>query len=123
MDDERRRSPRVPCDLPVEWRRGLRTQHCRARDINLDGLFIATEVPVDLHYVMDVIVHLPSGPLEVLGVARFVGKTRHGHGIGIGVHAISNADRARWLVFYRAARHDLVAMMPPGIAAHFAPKL
>jgi hypothetical protein len=119
MDDDRRRSPRVPCDLRVEWRRGLRTSWCRARDFNLGGLFIATEIPVELHYAMDLVVHLPSGAIEVLGVARFVGNTRHGHGIGVAVHSITDEDRARWLVFYRAARHDLVSSFSPGIARHF----
>ena len=119
MDDDRRLSPRVPCDLPVEWRRSLRTNRCRAKDLNIGGLFIQTEVPVDLHYAMDLVVHLPSGPIEVLGVARFSGMTRHGHGIGIAVHSITDEDRARWLVFYRAARHDLLQSFSPKIARHF----
>ncbi len=102
MSVDRRRTPRIRCDLLVEWRRSPRIIECRARDLNVSGLFIRTEVPAALHYVMELVVHLPSGPLEVLGVARFIGNSCHGHGIGVEVHSIIDHARARWLAFYRA---------------------
>jgi hypothetical protein len=122
MHSDRRRTPRVPCDLPVEWRRAGRVLRCRARDLNEHGFFVSTEIPVDLHHVMDVMVMMPDGPLEVLGVARFVGATRYGHGIGIAMHAISSADRKRWELFYNAARHQMLSGLPPEVARHFGPK-
>jgi hypothetical protein len=122
MSEERRLSPRVPCDLPVDWRRGLRTLRCRARDLNVNGLFVATEVPVPVGYAMDLCVHFPTGPLEILGVARYVGRTRHGHGIGVQVHVIDKKDSERWLVYYRSLRRDLLEAIPEEIARHFGPR-
>jgi hypothetical protein len=122
MSAERRLSPRVPCDLLVEWRRGVRTLKCRARDLNVNGLFLATEVPVDVGYAMDLCVHFPTGVLDILGVARFVGLTRHGHGIGVQVHVIDKKDSERWLVYYRSLRRDLLELMPAEIARHFGPR-
>jgi hypothetical protein len=122
MDSDRRRTPRVPCDLPVEWRRAGRTLRSRARDLNEHGLFIATEIPGDRHHVMDGVVMMPDGPVEILGGARVGGATRYGHGIGIAIHAISNADRKRWELFYNSARHQMLSSMRPEVARHFGPK-
>jgi alkylated DNA nucleotide flippase Atl1 len=74
----------------------------RAADLNSDGLFLRTEMPVDLHYVMDLVIRLPAGPIEVFGVARFVGMTRYGHGVGVALHSMTKEESERWWTFYRA---------------------
>jgi len=116
MSAERRRTPRVPCDLPVEWRRGGKTLACRARDCNADGVFLSTAHTAELDHVMDVTLTLPDGPLSVLGVARFVGATRHGRGIGMAFHVLDRDDRARWHAFHRAALDAMIAAMPEPVA-------
>lgn len=116
MSIDRRRSPRAPCDLPVEWKRGWKTVHGRARDLNADGFFLITPHTLELNFVMDVIVTLPDGPISLLGVARYVGPTRHGRGIGVQIHAITKEDRARWCAYHRAAVAEMLAHMPEPVA-------
>ena len=116
MSADRRRTPRAPCDLPVEWKRGWKTVNGRVRDLNADGFFMLTPHTVELNYVVDVIVTLPDGPLPLLGVARFVGATRHGRGIGVAIHAITKEDRARWHAYHRAAVDTMISAMPEPVA-------
>lgn len=87
----------------MQWRRGGRTFHLRAVDLNSHGLFLKTEMPVALHYVMDLVIVLPSGPIEALAVARFVGLTRYGHGVGVALHSMTKEESERYWAYYRAA--------------------
>jgi hypothetical protein len=119
---DRRRTPRAPCDLPALWRRGRRTVNARIRDLNEHGLFLETPEVADLGYVVDLSITLPVGPIEVLGVARFVGVTRYGHGIGVAVYALSRDHRRHWEDFYRTALADLRSKLPVEVARHFAPR-
>lgn len=118
MSADRRRSPRVPCDLPVLWKRGWRTTPLRVLDLNADGVFIATSDKIDLNFLMDLVITLPDGDLSFLGVARFLGATRHGRGVGVAIHGITPEDRKRWQVFYRTEVHKMIDAMPPAIAVH-----
>lgn len=118
MSADRRRTPRAPCDLPVEWKRGWKTVYGRAKDLNADGLFLLTPHTVELNFIMDVIVTLPDGPVPILGVARYIGPTRHGRGIGIAIHSITKDDRARWHAYHLAAVTVLVNAMPEPVARY-----
>lgn len=118
MSADRRRTPRAPCDLPVEWRRGWKTVFGRARDLNADGFFLITPHTLALNFVMDLIVTLPDGPLAMLGVARYVGPTRHGRGIGVAIHAITKEDRARWHAYHRAALAEMLTQLPEPVARY-----
>jgi hypothetical protein len=118
MSIDRRRTPRAPCDLPVEWRRGWKTVMGRARDLNADGFFLITPHTLELNFVMDVIVTLPDGPVPLLGVARYVGPTRHGRGIGVQIHAIAKEDRARWHAYHRAAVAEMLTQLPEPVARY-----
>lgn len=115
---ERRRTLRIACDLPAVWRRRPGDVEARVRDFNADGVFLATTETIPLNYVMDLCLTLPDGPLEVLAVARFVGRSRHGHGIGVAFHALAADDRKRWLAHYRAALVRMLDELPPDIARH-----
>src|SRR6187200_3738580 len=93
MTVDRRRTHRVPCDLAVEWRRGWRLVVAQARDFDTDGLFLATTHTIQLDQSMELVVTLPDGTsINLLGVARYVGVTRHGRGIGIAIIAITDED-------------------------------
>lgn len=118
MSIERRRTPRAPCDLPCLWRRRQRPVEGRVKDLNAHGLFFETQQVVELGYVVDLVVTFPDGPLEVLGVARFVGNTRWGHGIGIAIHGIARDDRTRWEAYHRTAVAELIARLPTSAAKH-----
>jgi hypothetical protein len=71
-----------------------------ATDINADGLFLATGLEAEPGELMQLVVELPDGPLQLLGSARFVGRTQSGAGIGVEIYGISDAGRARWLAYY-----------------------
>lgn len=121
MSLDRRRTPRVPCDLPAVWRRGWRRDELRVRDLNADGMYLATDAKVALNYLMDLVIELPDGPLEVLVVARFQGRSRHGPGIGVAIHAIDPDDRKRWHAYHRRLLEQLVDRLPAGIGQHLRP--
>lgn len=120
MSADRRRTPRLQCDLPVQWKRGWRDVLARACDMNADGIFIRTDETVELNHMVDVTVTLPTGKVTFMGVARFVGATRHGRGIGVSIHVISKEDRERWSAFYQSKLRDLVDAMPAAVSRHLA---
>ena len=90
----------------------------RVRDLNADGFFLLTTHTVELNYLMDLVLTLPDGPLPLLGVARYVGATRHGRGIGVAIHAITKEDRARWHAYHRAAVDSMLIAMPEPVARY-----
>jgi hypothetical protein len=92
--------------------------HGRARDLNADGFFLFTLESLQLDFMMDLVVTLPDGELPVLGVARFIGDTRHGRGIGVAIHAITKEDRARWHAYHRAAVTEMLGAMPEAVARY-----
>jgi hypothetical protein len=115
---DRRRHARVACDLPVEWRRGWRVVLAHAKDIDVDGFFLATTHTVPLDTTMDLVVTLPTGPVAVVGVARYVGATRHGRGVGVAVLAITEEDREAWLAYYRGELDAVIGTKPASVARH-----
>ena len=104
----------------MQWKRGWRDVDARAADMNADGIFIRTDETVELNHMVDISVTLPTGKVTFMGVARFVGSTRHGRGIGVSIHVISKEDRERWLAFYRGAVRDLVETLPAAVQRHLA---
>jgi len=112
MSSDRRRTLRVHCDLPVEWRRSGRTVTGRARDLNGDGLFIETDDEIELDHIVDLVVMLPTGPVSFIAVARYARTSRHGRGIGVSIHVMSNEDRARWSAYYRHALRRVLETVP-----------
>lgn len=113
MNLDRRRSFRARCDLAVTWRRGGRHIKVRAVDFSARGLFLLTDAEVDLQFVMDLVIHLPDGDVEVLGVARNTGDRGLGLGVGIALMAMDEGESARWWAFYRNATAACAASSPP----------
>lgn len=118
MSTDRRRTPRVPCDLPAHWKLQSRVIAARAVDLNADGLFLRTDSIVAENHLMDLAVTLPHTEVSFFGVARYVGASRHGHGIGVKIHAISREDREAWMRYYRLALERMLDTLPPAIARH-----
>lgn len=117
MTVDRRRTHRLACDLPVEWRRGWLTVAARIRDFDPEGLFVETSHSVPPGQTMDLVVALPDGELRITGVARYVGTNRHGRGVGVAILAITTEDLARWRACYERAAAALPAPAAPARAA------
>lgn len=111
----RRRSLRVPQDLSVEWKRGARHVEARAANISAHGVLIRTDEGVAVNQVMDLVVHLPGHSVSFLGVSRFVGDTRWGHGVGASIHVMSSEDQVRWASYYERVAAQRVASLPPSV--------
>ena len=103
MSFERRDTFRARCDLPVTWRKGGRSIRMRAVDFSGRGLFLLTDEPVDLQFIMDLVVELPTGPIEVFGVARHVRDSQLGRGVGVALMSMDEEETQRWWAFYRTA--------------------
>jgi hypothetical protein len=77
------------------------------RDVSVEGFFLLTPESVALNQMMNLVVTLPDGPIEFFGVSRYVGESKHGHGIGVSIHTMSNQEKTRWYSFHRAAAMPL----------------
>lgn len=115
--EERRRTTRTPCDLPVTWLRRGRVAIGCVRDVNADGFFLLTPETVALNQVMNLVVMLPDGPIDFFGVSRYVGVSVHGHGVGLSIHTMSHHEQARWRAFHRAALAPGRGRRPPSAPA------
>jgi hypothetical protein len=93
----------VACDLEVTWRRGGRNLFLRAVDLSPRGMLLLTDAHIEVPFVMDLSVALPGGVVDVLGVARFRGRTKHGESVGVSLMSMSPDENERWWAFYRAA--------------------
>jgi len=98
---EDRRTKRVRCCLPARWKRLSGDVHAVAIDINVHGLFLRTDAETDPNMLMKMEIKLPDGPVQVIGVARFVGQNQQGRGIGVAIFAMDDDQKRRWLAHYR----------------------
>jgi hypothetical protein len=97
-----RRSARVSTTLVTRWHRRSGDVIGVVRDINADGLFLCTEVTAEQGALIQLVIELPEQPpLAVLGIARFVGRTHLGVGIGVELFTLSNLGRQPWVAYYR----------------------
>jgi len=103
MSQQKRRSERIDVVLEVRWLRLPYPIALRAVDVNLHGLFLATDETVQPDALMQIEVVLPDGPLTMFVRARFVGRTSSGCGIGAEMFLMDEPARARWSAFYRGA--------------------
>lgn len=96
-----RRSERVASALKVRWIKLPAIVEAVAADMNLNGIFLKTDVTTTPGALMQLEVELPDGPMSVFGAARFVGATQSGAGIGVEFVVIDELARTRWIAFYR----------------------
>ncbi len=120
MTFDRRRSLRLPVELPAIWRRSGRNIEVRVHDISAEGLLVLTEQRIDIDHVMDLSVSIPSGLVRFVAVARFCGPSKWGPGVGARIHAMDRNDRDRWLRFYRE-RLERAARAVPAVAEIYPP--
>jgi hypothetical protein len=119
MPANRRRTMRVHCELPATWKRGRRVVETTVRDVNADGLLVATEEDFPVNQMMDLTITLPSGPVSLLVVSRLCGNTRHGRGIGASILAMEPYDRVSWNRHYRSTLADELGRLPATVARLF----
>ncbi|HTZ73723.1 MAG TPA: PilZ domain-containing protein [Candidatus Aquilonibacter sp.] len=95
-----RRFPRVatPAGVWVAWQQdGQKQSVCRVCDLNVGGLFVATEAPPAIGTVISVLFSVPEG--EIRGHAT-VRNVKPGKGMGVQFTAMGgqDTDRLRKLV-------------------------
>jgi hypothetical protein len=97
----KRRSTRLVAALPVMILRGDRVVSASATDINRHGMFLRTEVPTPLNYVVQIEVHLPEDlPFRALAWAKSASRSA-GDGFGLEFFSIEPAHREKWEEYYR----------------------
>lgn len=119
MMRNRRRTLRIPGGCSAEWHRGYRHIAAHVVNVNAHGMLLRTDETVPLNQMMDLVVHLPDGDVSVMGVSRFVGTTRWGHGIGVEIKVASPDDQHRWNRFYQQTSEQRLAELPPHLAKLF----
>lgn len=85
MDEERRKSERIPLSLEARWE-GLSGKHTsRVSDVSLGGCFLDTTVTATEGETIDFEIKLPTGEwLPLRGQVAF-----HQHGVGFSVRFIN----------------------------------
>lgn len=109
----KRRSERVPSSLPVTWVMRDRSVEVVAADVSAEGMFLRTSEQTTPGMLMRIEVQLPETPPIVLfAMARYIGRTSSGEGIGAEIYVASDADRRRWLKYYRGLLSAQTAQPP-----------
>jgi hypothetical protein len=103
----KRRSRRIPSRLAVRVMRRGAWVTASAGDINEHGVFIRTEVKAWPGELLQFVIDLPDGPMNAFVVARFIGTTETGVGIGAEFYNLAEVDRVRWSRHFRAELRGL----------------
>jgi hypothetical protein len=102
----KRRSARLASSLHVRWVRLPKTRELLAANINEHGMFLRTDATTSLDSLMQLEATLPGGAITMFAVARFVGTTVNGRGIGVEIRLMDEKQRQAWLAFYRSAQRS-----------------
>jgi hypothetical protein len=104
---KKRRSMRLSSNLRVRWIRLPKSRELVAASINEHGMFLRTDATTTLDSLMQLETTLPGGGVVTMfAVARFVGRTPGGAGIGVEIHLMDDKQRQAWLEFYRGAQRS-----------------
>lgn len=90
-----RRFPRVvtPKGVWVAWQHdGKYHSVCRVCDLNIGGVFVSTQEPVDVGAVISLLFSVPEGEIRAHAVVRNV---KPGEGMGVQFTALGGQDTAR----------------------------
>jgi hypothetical protein len=82
-------------------------------------MFIRTELDAWRDELLEVVIQLGDGPLRMCVVARFMGETESGRGIGAELFLVSKHDRRRWSQHY----HAVLRRVTGGVARVPAPMM
>ena len=89
--------------LPVRWIKRSGDTLTTAADINLHGMFLrASDLSVMPNQLLQLEVELPNARLQMFAIARFVGRTESGIGIGVEIFVMEEKQQALWAAFYRS---------------------
>ena len=89
-------------ELQVRWLKAGAPVELTTTDINLNGLFLRTEIVPNERALMHLEIVLPGRKIRFFGVARYAGISESGPGIGVEIHLIDQQDRTVWEQLYRA---------------------
>jgi Tfp pilus assembly protein PilZ len=81
----------TPKGVWVAWQDGARQEVSRVQDLNIGGLFVATDSPVALGTVVTVLLSVPEGEIRGRAVVRNVAPT----GMGVEFVELREQDSAR----------------------------
>jgi hypothetical protein len=98
----RRRVRRNQVSLNVSWIVGTEAVALTASNAGEYGLFLVSERVLSPGSLMQLVLHLPTGPEKVVAVCRFVGKCTDGVGIGCEIFLAEEASRHAWAQYNRA---------------------
>lgn len=95
---EQRRSRRHKTSVDVDLKHGTKTIKTRTVDVSQHGLFVATDEPPNERFLVQLVIHLPDGPLPA---TAFVSRRVHGDpsrtsGAGLQLFALASAAKERW---------------------------
>jgi hypothetical protein len=124
---EQRRSKRYRQELAVELHDRSGSRHLHAVDVARHGMFIRTDDPPRPRHLVQLTVHLPTGPISAaVTVSRAIHEPKVGGDKGVGVQffALSAEAKSRWDEYIHALaaqesaqkRQPLAIMSLPGQA-------
>lgn len=92
---DQRRSKRYPCHLPVDLLIEGQARRVEATNVSRHGMFIETDAPPNERFVLQVMLHLPDGPLPA---TAFVTRraARGATGAGLQFFTMSSTVKQRW---------------------------
>ncbi len=101
--EERRRSPRVHCELWTHWIRRSGSVEAAVTDISDRGLFVrSTELPTMGEMVqLEVFLPAENVPLRLFVVVRSLSQADGRHGFGVELRQADDATLQRWKAFYK----------------------
>ena len=100
---EQRRSKRFQRSVDVEITDKHGRRRGRAIDVSRHGLFVAVVDPPHNRHLVQLIIHLPDGPLPA---AATVSRTLAGQGVGLSLFALSSEAKRRWDAFIAQAQQE-----------------
>jgi hypothetical protein len=93
-----RRYPRMrsPEGLNVAWLSGTLRFVSRVQTLSLGGLFIRTKKPPETGTMIQFLIDIPGSGVRARAIVRDI---KPGEGMGVGIVAMSQEDRARYFNF------------------------
>jgi hypothetical protein len=95
---EQRRSKRFRTSLVVELKHGSKVQKVHTIDVSRHGLFVETPDPPSERFLVQLVIHLPEGPLPATAFVsrRVLDDGQHVPGAGLQLFALAAASKTRW---------------------------
>ncbi len=100
---EQRRSRRFRRSVDVEITDKHGRRRGKAIDVSRHGLFVAVVDPPHNRHLVQLVIHLPDGPMSV---AATVSRTLAGQGVGLSLFAMSSDAKRRWDLFITQAQQE-----------------